>query len=282
MYRTAFLILLYGKEAQDSISIESLSKLDSELENCKLLIWNNGPDYLKNEPVKLKFNDVETVETVENLGLASIYNSFIDKVDAEQYVIFDDDTVVTAEYLRSLTTLSIDNAGVPIISHGNKRYEPVVNGRLFKGEPYTEVGENDTITSIGSGLVLGRNVINTVKSQYQHVFDERFMLYGVDDTFFRRINAIRLGQRFIILTALSHSLSRLEDENSQTKAFRIKERAYAHALICKFYKPRRLSLTLFLKNCFKYSVKRLFNIENDLHQKFFIIAYFKGKHYRAG
>ena len=280
MYRTAFLVLLYGKEIQDSNTIQTLLQLDTELHNCKLVIWNNGPDYLNRNAVALEHCTVEIVETVNNLGLAKIYNCFIDKVNAEQYVIFDDDTNVTAEYLQSLSTLSSDNAGTPIINHHEKRYEPVLNGRIFKGKPYTVVGENDILTSIGSGLVLGRNVISTIKYHYQQVFDERFILYGVDDTFFRRINTLRIAKLFMILPALSHSLSRLENENSQKKAFRLKERAYAHALICRFYKPRRQSLALFIKNCFKYSVKKFFGIEEDLHQKFFIIAYFKGKHYR--
>ncbi|MDB1123714.1 hypothetical protein [Vibrio algarum] len=282
-YNSAILVILYNKEIKESKTLSTLADCQFDWGNDKLVIWNNGPKLLGNRTDALSFNfslEVEVVETIENRSLSSIYNSFIANNCSERYVLLDDDTAIAPSYLNSINKVNFESGGVPIIAHGGIRQEPVINGKVFRGEPFESVTSMVTITGIGSGLVLGAGLLKTIEKKYKTVFDERFILYGVDATFFHRVNAMYLADRFDVLPILNHSLSRLENESNEVTTFRVIERANAHALILKFYKSPYMAWKTALLYSFKYFVKRVFRIEDDLHQKHFIRAFLKGKHYR--
>lgn len=56
--------------------------------------------------------------------------------------------------------------------------------------PYT-FNVNDKIISIGSGLVIYKSLVECFRKDNLKLFDERYALYGVDYSFFRRIQRIK-------------------------------------------------------------------------------------------
>ncbi len=284
MYDNAYLILLYNKEVFQSKTFVSLISADYFNERSIVIIWNNGPNHIDVDICKeklVKYYSVEVIETIDNIGLAEIYNTFISRVEAKRYVIFDDDTVLNCEYLKSIDNVEIDESATPIICHGDYRVEPVINGKIYKGPPTCLSEDTKKITSIASGLVIGSRFAKRVERQFGKVFDERFILYGVDASFFYRINHMKLAYKFIVLPQLTHSLSRLEKESEQMTKFRVIERANAHALLTRYYRPFLFAWRSVIVSIFKYFVKRILNIEDDLHLKWYIVAFLRGKHYRS-
>ncbi len=284
MYDNAYLILIYNKEVLQSKTFLSLISIDCSNHNSVVIIWNNGPNHIDVDSCKEKLSEyysVEVIETLDNIGLADIYNKFIARFRAKRYVILDDDTVLNREYLSSIDVVEIDESATPIIYHGELRVEPVINGKIYKGPPTCLIEDAEKITSIASGLVIGSGFAKQVQSQFGKVFDERFILYGVDASFFHRINHMNLAHKFKILPPLTHSLSRLENESEQMTRFRVIERANAHALLTRYYRPFLFAWRSVITSILKYSVKRILNIEDDLHLKWYIVAFIRGKHYRS-
>ncbi len=142
------------------------------------------------------------------------------------------------------------------------------------------VSDADIIITIGSGLVLGSQVLEKIIKEYLDIFDERFVFYGVDTTFCMRIHELGLTQKVRVINGFSHSFSRLSEhkEEKQLALFRKKERGYALGLIDKFY--RKKSMCVFLSTLLKLIVKLCFN-KNENSIKTYIEAFVKGRHPRS-
>ncbi|BDA88563.1 hypothetical protein E3AUHO_12490 [Klebsiella pneumoniae subsp. pneumoniae] len=220
------LVILYNKNFNQSSTLESLlhSKYDGDL-----LIFNNGPlslditdsFYLQ---LKNKFRFVGFNEDCSNRPLSVIYNDFVKEYKYDRYFFFDDDTNVTDEFLSSKNNNSID-VSLPIIKSitDKKAYYPRVNNVVCEHEIF--LNDSDYVISIGSGLMITSKLIDKFNAEQMTLFDERFSLYGVDFSLFRRIKLLRTKNIQInieIAGELCHSLSRVDGRES---TFRIRERS---------------------------------------------------------
>jgi hypothetical protein len=279
--KVSFLVLLYNKEIQKSNTLLSLLCSSLIFNNCKLVIWNNGPCNLNSvnvdEFVKLGF-DVDIIETIDNISLSSIYNSFFEKYISDTYVILDDDSNLHDGYLISTLSSSKNELSVPIILADDKITGPVVNGERYSEE--CKCSKISTIMGIGSGIIIGSNICERIKNSYGNVFDERFYFYGVDSTFFMRINKIGLGSLVRVIDGFEHSLSRLEIENAETTKFRKKERAYDLALQIKFYDSPLIALKKIVKMLIIFFNNLFFLKNQNISLYHFIFAMLRGKHYK--
>ncbi len=284
-YKASFLIVLYNKKLSKSETINSFLKSKVNFENCRLLIWNNGPCEVEEDDLygnKLRYNGFEVVfrQTINNISLASIYNEFCAESEADKYIILDDDSSLNESYLLEATEAKKDILTLPLISSDNKLVSPLLNGVI-----YTETNVMSNITNIeaiGSGMIIGINIISRLTSSYGKPFDERFFLYGVDTTFCYRFSQIFSYKQVKVINGFVHSLSRLNNESDEMIKFRNKERAYDKGLTLRYYYPLSKSLTVFIKtiliSLINFSFRR--NIGKfDLNC--FIKAYLIGKHYRA-
>lgn len=282
-YKLSLLVLLYNKEFSDSLTLKTLMAANVFFENCKLVIWNNGPKNIKLDNVesfKDKGFDV-TVETVGNESLGIIYNEFISMFSSQKYMMLDDDSELNDIYLSEAIQASSDYLSVPIISMNGQVEGPIVDNSLYN----PEVGLNSAkkIMAIGSGLIIGSGFSNIVKNKYGNIFDERFYLYGVDSSFFHRINKMRLINKVTVINVLNHSLSRLENESEELREFRKLERTYDLALSIKYYfnSPLKLFYNVVKINALSLSQK-LLGLELTWNIKQFNSALLSGKHYRHG
>lgn len=281
-YTASFLVLLYNKEIQYSNTLNQL--LDSKLSfaNCQLTIWNNGPAPLVNRDVdafeKLGFS-VTITETLENRSLAKIYNQFVDSIQSDKYVILDDDSILNDGYLSDVLAVKSDEVCIPIIRMNDEVKGPRINKKMIK-EP-TLFSNCDRISAIGSGTVLGAKVADKIKAKEGTIFDERFFFYGVDTTFFLRLNRVEEHIPFRVINNFSHSLSRYEKESERVREFRKKERSCTTALRLRHYKPLPNGFLLYLKHMISSFSKVISGKEAKIDFKEFTRAYLSGNHYRA-
>ncbi|EKO3767286.1 hypothetical protein P0F26_002972 [Vibrio metschnikovii] len=264
----AILIVLYGCELDESSTLHSLVRLSSQLNGVKLIIWNNGPNNL-NENVVLSFKselDFELIQTIENISLAKIYNKFLSLNDCDNYVILDHDTSVNFDYLKAVVQFNGTIAAPKIYSKGVLHSPRVVQLPL---------SSKREVTAIGSGLVISKSAVKHISKCFGNVFDERFVLYGVDTTLFYRLaSCYDLEEELFLLPGLAHSLSSDETESISVNQFRLKEKSYDFGLRLRFYPSYDKIILLFVL------IAKSILKKSPLKVGYIFKAILSGKHYR--
>ncbi|MEH6453170.1 MAG: hypothetical protein V7782_09045 [Psychromonas sp.] len=281
VYNVTFLVLLYKNEISTSTTLNTLLKSEIKYDNCKLVIWNNGPRNLncKNTmPFKDIGLDVDIQETKNNESLAKIYNNVIKLVKSNKFVILDDDSTLNKNYLQAALNATERELCIPIITYKGNIEGPKCNGIIVD---HTKVffDANEQLMAIGSGMVIGSKVVKDITNIYGATFDERFYLYGVDTTFCYRVNQFGTTDLRVI-QGFEHSLSRLEDETELVNAFRLKERTYDHALSLRYYTPWWKSSYCVIRIVVTHLKRKIIKKKTSILLMDFIRAFIRGRHYR--
>ena len=236
--KIALVVVIFNKTLEESATVRSLLSFEQGLNY--LLIVNNGPKKIDQHDKNLtelrkKHHNVTLDNQIQNKPLSWIYNDFIQEYESDYYVIFDDDTEINTEYESQMFNMTGVDLELPkIISINDKvQYYPVVNSILQ--EKKGKIFDRKEVFSIGSGLIVSKVVKKIFLERKIEIFDSNFALYGVDFSFFRKLNKIQKNNiKFNISsnTYLNHSLSRAEKEISE---WREKERLYDLVLTLKYY-----------------------------------------------
>jgi hypothetical protein len=251
-YNVAYVIVLYNKTISESVTLNSIYNSGLDYSGSYIRIWNNGPRDIDVSDVN-KFAEkgflVDVRQTITNISLSEIYNTFISEVSSDKYVILDDDSNLNADYLASTLIASGDKLSVPIIYSDSIIVDPKIDGQVVRNSDESILYDdgNFNLMTIGSGIIIGHNICNLLMQSFGSVFDERFYFYGVDSSIFFRLNMVKKGSVYAIVPGFEHSLSRLSDESEIVKKFRAKERAYDLALQWRFYKPLHICIYEFVK-----------------------------------
>ncbi|KTT37705.1 glycosyl transferase [Pseudomonas oryzihabitans] len=237
--RTLFLVVLYGLRPRDSATLRSLlaQPVASLPEGSALLVWNNGPQALdETERQTLRaapgWAQVLIEEDLGNPPLSRVYNQAL-QLGPERLVVFDQDTVVDERYLQALGREA--ELLVPLVlGAGAIRYPHQYKQVVTSEGP---LDPQATVT-ISSGLCLSRGLAQRLAARHGDVFDERFALYGVDVSFFLRVQELAREESVDLLCAgvLDHSLSELEQETPAQRRFRDIEKFYVALLLRLHYK----------------------------------------------
>lgn len=276
--KISLLVILYGKNFSESETLKNIVCFEHKIDN--LVIVNNGPIALKSEDgflnlLKLKHHHVCFREFLENKPLSWIYNEFVEEFISDYYVIFDDDTIISKETESSIFGLNDIDIELPkIYAQDKKQYYPIVNGDVLKSngliEGFCEV------YSIGSGLIFSKKVKDYFEENNIELFDSNFALYGVDTSFFMKINELICNGIIFKMNSsivLEHSLSRAENEISEWRAV---ERLYDQILTIKYYKNYKLIRLL------KIILKTILKKETDINKVGLILrVYNSGRHPRC-
>lgn len=266
-YDLAILVVLYNSELEGSKTINSLKKI-TNIDNVKIIIWNNGPKLIKEK------ENFTIVNTIDNISLAKIYNSFLNMCDAENYLFFDHDTIVSKENLTNLIENSFKGITLPKVYNNNIVVYPFYEKGIYPFSKKTIsiddeiINDGRLILSITSGLSIHNSIIEKTKTKFNDFFDERFKLYGVDTSFFLRSRTLKIPVK--ITGSIYHSLSRLTSENSGLTKFREKERAIDAILILVNYPSLRTfvrAVKFFIKKnrLLKYYKYIFFCLKNKKH-----------------
>lgn len=282
MFETAILVLLYNKEIIESKTITSLAKSKAQYLGARLVIWNNGPVSLQSRDCSIIENlgyDILIEETLGNESLAVIYNRFLIRNTAKKHIILDDDSHINSEYILASIEINETEIGIPIISSQNTIYAPIVNKKPYSQD--VKLKPEDKVITVGSGLVIGKQISLILKEKYGDVFDERFYLYGVDNTFCLRIFENRLTERARVIAGFNHSLSRLEKETIEISKFRRLERSYSAGIELRHYCSLLEASSVFLQVGLVNIKNLIFKQKRSFKFNYLLKAYLTGKHYRA-
>lgn len=282
MFDTAVLVLLYNKEIKESTTINTLLESDIQYPNTKIVIWNNGPN-------KLKVNKCDTLtrlgyeqtveETLNNESLAVIYNRFIAENSAQKYIFLDDDSILNSEYICASIKSKRDVVSMPVIRFGGTVLSPKVDDFPYSKE--VKINESSKVMTIGSGLVIGSEIVDNFKRKYKDVFDERFYLYGVDSSFCLRLFNNNLTCMVRIIPGFEHFLSRLEKEGEKIIAFRKLERSYDTGLTLRYYYPLSHAIFKLLRIFLGFCKRKVLKQTTPILLLPLFKAFWTGKHYRS-
>lgn len=277
MPETTILVILYNKDFSDSETVNALIKSNA-IKNSRVVIWNNGPSSLNEDKGRHMFErncqSFIFKETIANISLASIYNWVIRHFNSERYILLDHDSSITEYYLKEALNVPASCVGMPLIFKDNEIVNPCNHATPVSGLRLIE--KEDYITTIGSGLVLGKNVIKRILQRHSTVFDERFYLYGVDTTFCYRLHDLNLFESILIINGFEHSLSRLETEDSKTLRFRQIERSKDLALRVRYYCSLQEKLKEIAMLFGSYFKKSLFKKQQQYKLGIFVKTFMKG------
>lgn len=221
-----FLVVLYDKSIDESLTFLSIVRNGVALPNdSELVIWNNGPSSIVIPEHYLRLLEqlgisVEFKETLENLPLSNIYNQVIENHCSDRFVILDDDSELTREYLLSLANFSQYEFLVPVLTSGEIRISP---NYLF--------GKNMRFTALASGLCLSSKAVGILTQEFGAVFDERFIFYGADSTLCYRCH--KLGLEMKVVPGFNHSLS--FKSQREVSEFRKRELSISIGLQLRYY-----------------------------------------------
>lgn len=278
MFDTVIIIVLYGKEISASTTFASLMNSLKQKNFYKVVIWNNGPKKLKEifENNRTLGISVDIYETPDNISLSEIYNTVILSYNSKKYLFLDDDSDLSSDYLDKVSLIKPDQIGVPLIVQDNITYGPFCNKEIITSK--AEFQDKDNITAIMSGVVVGVNILEKIYHKRKFYFDNRFMLYGIDTSFFINFSKLNITKKAVVLPPIDHSLSRLL-KHDDISSFRLKERAYSEGLLYRYYYEKGAMLKEIASNIKKIFKKRYKKNESQ-YEIHFLVALISGRHYR--
>lgn len=272
----SILVVLYDCDLAQSKTLQTLRSLLSDKPGCRVVVWNNGPCSLSGTNLDGEFPvgvDFRVYETVDNRSLAQIYNYFISTCVAEKYLFLDHDTELNRSFIDRVYELPGEFLGLPEVFSGETREYPRLN--WSKGRAINEICDADVLMSCLSGMVLGREFVGAFLKSYETVFDESFVLYGVDTSFFLRVHKLRFNKAIKVLDPIEHSFSRNEEESSSMSRFRMLERSFDLGLTLRYYPNRHHFKILY------YILLAFCKGRSVLSPYLVLKAYFSGRHYRS-
>lgn len=270
-------VVLYNRGPSGSLTLASLAELWPECQ-ATLVIHNNGPTHLKDEDrawlrQAFPLADVRVRETLSNSSLAEVYNHVIAS-SARAYAFLDQDSLLSAEYVQTLVASGSQDVIVPRIQTPGLARNPKYRGRVVSDDCTLEpfLGGLRTITS---GLILGADFTRRFGKHFGKVFDERYRLYGVDTSFFLRLDKYsRIAPVSVAVSGtIRHSLSRLEKpEEGALAVFRATERGYDLGITLRNYFGRS-SIANLIREALKTTLSR-----GGISWSAFVKGYLGGQH----
>lgn len=275
--KISILIVLYNKELSESKTINSLSSLI--IKDLSIVIHNNGPKLISlpdniRDIFSDKGCDVSISNTIDNQPLSVIYNDFvINNNQSDRFVILDDDSEISQVFINAMYLNDYDVELPKIISDkDNSVYYPISNGVVIDFDGY--VNASNTI-SIGSGLIINKTLVRKFQKEKICLFDERYALYGVDFSFFRRVWMLHrrnIDFKMKSSSFIFHSLSRINNKDSLSVK---NERLIDFCLTVRHYPT--------IPNYFKFICKVLIELFFLRFNRFNLMCttYFSGLHPRC-
>ena len=272
--KICFLVIIYDKDVVESTTIKSLLSITEEDFSC--CIVNNGP-YSINPPNTQDFKNIDFrfLEYLENKSLSVIYNEFISHYsDADRFVILDDDSILAPSFKDVVFSDSKDDFDLElprILDSNNNVHYPLKNWLPITEEVILDY-KKDVIFSIGSGLVISRNLVNKFKNKNIKLFNESFVFYGVDFSFFWNLNKNDFGDiKIFSRSEIVHDMS-LHGEISEFK----RSELYINFSLQARHYPSKVNVKNFLYSLIQTIKKRNLSLLFKM-----VKSYFIGKHPRS-
>lgn len=234
------LVIIYNSSIEDSATLSSIPQLDLSETELTINIWNNGPIALNEEDIsrytqicQSKGIQVNIFQDLRNISLSKIYNYFLNEKNYSFISILDQDTVLNDDYFLNITQHHDKDLIIPQVFTGDTiktlRYPHRLNDQEeWQTISHGQVTEN--ISSVTSGIILTRHLIDKFENFRGYVFEERLGFYGIDVEFFDAIDKMKdyCSVEVYCVGSIFHSFA-CDDPAEENSPFRVRE-TYFHTL----------------------------------------------------
>lgn len=257
-------IVLYNKNPEDSSTINSLSRLTTEIKNTlRIIVWDNSPMPFNDSQRNTLSNKLNGINTIyrhnngENMPLSRIYNLTIKELqNNECLVILDDDSEFDNQFFEKATTAILKHDDIdlflPIVHTSDNIVSPAYM-YLFKGHYFKSVKPGimttKNTTAINSGMIIRARYL---KHDFEG-YDENIKFYFTDNDFMSKYDASH--QSLVVIDYhMHHTLNFYQrgEEFSKKKA-RFKDLRHSFLILM-----RRKGIAIYLITVlymFIYSIK---------------------------
>jgi GT2 family glycosyltransferase len=225
MKKISILVVTYGTDLHESLSLKSILNLDLSVIDYKpeLKIWMNkysGEKTILNKGIYEKF-EVEIIKSKENKSLPIVYNQFLLGQKSDYAILLDQDSIIESDYISEVYKAINETSAqllLPKVVHGNTLVSPgrfwFVFGSLDPSLRKVDGIVNDkNIVAINSGLVVKVQLIKDGIIRY----DERLRFYFTDTKFLLDYNKLGL-EIYLLESVIKHDLSELSDSSNTHRA----------------------------------------------------------------
>lgn len=255
------LIVIYGKNPMETISLQTLTAAKKDSVKIRILIWDNSPNpYRANEINPFNAESLIYISTPDNIGLSVIYNKVIkDYLHLSEYLLLlDQDSSIPVDFFERFNQHSSNfpeiDLFLPTIRANGRLVSPLPYlygwGRYWK-KPRFGIQTSKFRSAINSGMLISAKYLKGDFSGY----DERLKFYGTD-TQFMVSYAINRKRFFIMDTTIDHDLSFFTTTNKE-RATKFLEMKSAYRFIYEKHARhlRALNFTIMLGVSVVYAFK---------------------------
>jgi hypothetical protein len=263
--RINVLTVLYNCTLSDSATLNSILQANLECTKLNMIIWNNGPTLLEKQDINnyLKSTQKKGITTsiyqdIRNLSLSKIYNHFINKIDYDFFVIFDQDSNVDFSFFQNIYHNSQYAIICPAIFPKQKIGKQCFPSDFEQREQVVPLGEfslSNTRT-INSGTALSKDLIDKLLVNHHYVFDEKFAFYHTDHRLFDLIHATPQTAMLkgLCIGKMYHDMTCEISYNELSERARL-EIAYAKMLM-RMYRARNPKIEVLRNLFYAYKMKK--------------------------
>lgn len=272
-YKCQILVIIptYKKAfTSESATLRTLRETIGLSSSIKVGLWNNGPHRIHDD---LDFGKmIDIVNQLTNDSLAKAYNYWIELIEADYYVILDDDTNVSLEFFSEIeenfASGQTDMLMLPRIKNKSMLISPLVE----VGSKAMSPGVCSTLgfRAIGSGLVIPKTVVSIWEGP---IFDDSLSLYGIDTVFCYDYEEM-FDTALVLNTELEHDVAGLSSLSDVSYVFREKNLLFALIYIFSKYPSKR---TLYFKRIIGVVLKYIIRIKSLDILKVFCLSKIKFK-----
>ncbi|KFA59435.1 hypothetical protein A9G48_06885 [Gilliamella sp. wkB18] len=263
--RINVLTVLYNCALSDSETLRSILQTNLESIKLNMIVWNNGPNLLKEQDIKnyLELSQNKGITTsiyqdVRNLSLSKIYNHFINKLDYDFFVIFDQDSNIDCSFFQNIYHNSHYAIVCPAIFPKQKIDKQCFPSDFEQREQVTPPGEFNlsNTRTINSGTALSKDLIDKLLDNHHYVFDEKFAFYHTDHRLFDLIHATPQTAMLkgLCIGKMYHDMTCEISYNELSERARL-EIAYAKMLM-RMYRARNPKIEVLRNLFYAYKMKK--------------------------
>ncbi|MFT8210429.1 MAG: glycosyltransferase family 2 protein [Symbiopectobacterium sp.] len=257
------LVISYNSSISQSSTLQSLLDTDNKDINFKIFIWNNGPNLFEDhdieeylEKCKEKRISLSIYQDLRNISLSKIYNYIIKKGNFDFIAILDQDSTINVEYLQNIATHRKSNLIFPriITEKNNVAIQSHPHSSKDKNILINEGPVTSNMSSVTSGIVLSKDLINKIEKYRGYVFEEKLGFYGIDVDFFVTINHMiekNISVNAFCVGSINHLFSsnnenENENENEFKSPFRYLELLYFKIFFRETHQKKSKLTTLWI------------------------------------
>ncbi|MDY4316173.1 glycosyl transferase [Pectobacterium actinidiae] len=255
------IVVIYNSALMESQTIKAIFNSNQKDITLNIIIWNNGPNLLKNEDIddyisECKTRKISTIiyQDTRNISLSKIYNLIIEKEPFDFFAILDQDTKISTDFFSNILENKEYELICPAIylENNNNQLDSPVYSNSLEIIPSGDFNANNMLTC-GSGIAISHSLCEKVINKYGFMFDEAYAFYLADHSFLFNLNDFNFIKGKCV-GKIHHNLSGYGVNYKKMKETAKLEHGLA-LILRRVHKQKKTNIVKNLFHALKFSIK---------------------------